>query len=126
MGVAVLRRETVPAVVLAALVLAAVIGVTGDWQHGRAESGREVAAITVGGNHVCVLLDSGEVVCWGADYDGQIDAPSGSYRAISAGDYHSCGLLESGEAVCWGGNEYGQTDAPAGRFTAISSGYLHS
>lgn len=75
----------------------------------------------------CVLLESGEVQCWGQCWFGTLGiglsepdecysvfAPgdpvqlSGPARAVTVGDVHACALLESGSVQCWGGSELGQ------------------
>lgn len=83
-----------------------------------------VRTIVAGLNHTCILLESGQVRCWGSAQFGQIgsgdtewigdDEPAspvdvdvgGVVTQIVAGAYHTCALLETGEVRCWGrGNE---------------------
>lgn len=87
----------------------------------------EIAGIALGGNHSCVLLQAGEVLCWGAAGSGQLgqgdiaiigddEAPAsrpavslgGSAVQITAGNNHSCALLDDGNVRCWGDNTVGQ------------------
>lgn len=82
--------------------------------------------VAVGENHSCALQDSGRVQCWGANDDGQLDAPEGaSFRQITAGYRFTCGLRIDGSITCWGQNDHGQLDAPIGQFTAIDAGWDH-
>ena len=92
-------------------------------------------AVSVGSGYSCAIRDTGTIECWGENYRGRLDAPSGKFTAVSAGSSHACGIRESGEIECWGGNrepddvhqvDYGQTDAPDGAFTAVSAGYDHT
>jgi alpha-tubulin suppressor-like RCC1 family protein len=74
-----------------------------------------------GSNHMCALLDTHEVRCWGqnADYQlgtgdnedvGDDEAPASrnavavgaSVLAISAGESHTCALIEGNHVRCWG------------------------
>ncbi len=88
-------------------------------------SGRTAASITAGWKHVCVILDNGDVKCWGEGGQGQIgygntDDGSGptdppvdlgtgrTATAITAGKYHTCAVLDDGTIKCWGDNAYGQ------------------
>ena len=71
--------------------------------------------------HSCGLRIDGSIVCWGNNYDGQAEAPGGSFTQVSAGGYHSCGLRIDGSIVCWGNNRYGQAEAPGGSFTQVSA-----
>ena len=85
----------------AALLLAAVA--LGLWSVGGvadAQDGARAVAITVGEEHACALLRSGEVECWGGNWHGQADAPAGGFTQIDAGQNHTCGLRESGEVEC--------------------------
>lgn len=78
-------------------------------------------------SHICVLLDSGKIKCWGRnDYgqlgygntknigDGNVPMPppdvdvGESVIQITTGFYHTCALLESGNARCWGLGSNGQ------------------
>lgn len=91
--------------------------------------------LAAGRNHTCAGKSSGEILCWGSNWDGQLGfekkvwielcgsglltfpcstKPVGvsgqfpSIRSITAGDAHTCALLSSGRARCWGTNDYGQ------------------
>ena len=93
-------------------------------------TGRSAAAITAGVDYACVLLDTGQLKCWGSNYAGVLglgdtnnrgDEPGemgdnlptvdlGSNRtavAIAAGSFPTCALLDNGQVKCWGYNEYG-------------------
>jgi alpha-tubulin suppressor-like RCC1 family protein len=81
-----------------------------------------VTAITVGDDHTCALLGTGQVRCWGDNVSGQlgndalgVDAPvpvavrnvanTGNLTGVTqidAGDDHTCARLNTGRAVCWG------------------------
>ena len=69
---------------------------------------------------------SGPVVCWGANYKGQRNAPGGYFKAISVGHSHSCGLRVDETIRCWGSNENNRASAPSGKFRSVSSGEAHS
>ena len=122
------RRAIAGWLALAALLAlaCAALGVSGGWEGAAAQRSERAVAISVGVEHACAVLDSGEIACWGAGGYGRTDAPAGRFSAVSAGEGHSCGLRERGAVECWGSNDYGQTDAPAGRFSAVSAGSLHS
>lgn len=86
-----------------------------------------VVSLVAGQQHTCVLLEDGNVRCWGGNAWGQLglarngnvgddELPSsvsalalgGAARAISAGARHTCALLTDGTARCWGDNGSGQ------------------
>jgi alpha-tubulin suppressor-like RCC1 family protein len=50
------------------------------------------------------VADSGKVVAWGYNGQGQTNVPSGltDVKAISAGGYHSLALKDDGTVVAWG------------------------
>jgi Ca2+-binding RTX toxin-like protein len=88
--------------------------------------------VTVGATHTCVLLDSGDVACWGNGLYGQLangttavnrgDEPGelgdalplvdlGTGRTattLEARGLDVCALLDDGHVKCWGYNGYGQ------------------
>ncbi|MFH1434355.1 MAG: RCC1 repeat-containing protein, partial [Pseudomonadota bacterium] len=71
-------------------------------------------------SHSCALLDTGGVMCWGANDEGQLGngttTPSSvpvvvagltaGATALACGRNHSCAVREGG-AICWGNNEHG-------------------
>ena len=83
-------------------------------------------AVSVGGKHACALRESGEVLCWGNNDFGQLDAPEGPFQSVSAGQSHSCAVRDSGEIACWGRDNWGQTEAPSGTYTSVSAGGGHT
>ena len=89
-------------------------------------SGGSFTDVTAGPFHVCGLGSDGSVVCWGANFHGEADAPAGEFRVVSAGSGHSCGVRVDGTITCWGANRHGEADAPAGRFRDVSAGSSHS
>ena len=93
-------------------------------------------AVSAGDNHTCAIRDTGAIVCWGLNDDGQTDASEGSFTAVSAGREHTCAIRESGAIECWGATGERDTtertniifrpgesltDAPDGEFTAVSA-----
>jgi len=111
------------------------------------------AAISAGGDHDCVLMNSGGVKCWGEnDFGGvgngsinsrndpiDVTGLSSGVQSVSAGGFHTCALMNSGTVKCWGLNKYGQlgdgtTDdrhAPvdvlnASRVISVSAGGNHT
>ena len=88
---------------------------------------RKPKAITAGARHVCVLLDDGNIKCWGDNSYGQLGIGSivtvgrepgtmgdnlkavmlgagRSARQVVAGENHTCALLDNGAIKCWGRN----------------------
>jgi alpha-tubulin suppressor-like RCC1 family protein len=90
------------------------------WQSGTTTAvpvpgGVTFVTVSVGGQHACGLLVTGELDCWGDNSKGQLGdftitsrdtpAPVGSnlrFIAVAAGRMHSCAIAEDGEAYCWG------------------------
>jgi alpha-tubulin suppressor-like RCC1 family protein len=102
-------------------------------------SGRTAAVISTGDYHICAILDTGQVRCWGSNTNGQLGygntdgigddpgetpgsvgpvdlGPGRTAVAISAGASHTCAILDTGQVRCWGyGGDgqlgYGNTEA---------------
>jgi len=84
--------------------------------------GVPVKQVKAASGHTCVLLENGEVICWGIGHLGRLGygdqtdrlEPHGSVpiggRAtqIAAGLSATCALLENGRVRCWGGNKDGE------------------
>ena len=84
------------------------------------------ASVEAGNAHICGLLASGKIDCWGDGSDRRTDVPAGRFLAVSAGFRHTCALNTSHRVVCWGRSTYGRTAAPDGRFVAVAAGWQHS
>ncbi|MCE1174657.1 MAG: putative Ig domain-containing protein, partial [Propionibacteriales bacterium] len=81
-----------------------------------------VAAINVGGYHVCARTTAGGLKCWGQGAYGQLgNGSTGNATApvdvteltsdvagVSAGNYHTCAVTNGGAVTCWGSNAAGQ------------------
>lgn len=90
--------------------------------------GGTVSEMALGGEHTCMLVDSGEVVCFGHNDKGQLGLEDTANRgqiagsvgetvdfgaglsavAVAAGCEHTCGLLDDGSVKCFGYNNFGQ------------------
>jgi alpha-tubulin suppressor-like RCC1 family protein len=81
-----------------------------------------VVKLAAGAHYNCGLLNSGGVVCWGANYAGQlgdgtttnrvvpvpVSGLSGGVVDIAGGYEQTCALTSAGAVLCWGDNPYGQ------------------
>lgn len=81
-----------------------------------------VTAITAGASHTCVIINTGEVLCWGRNGGGQLGDGTVTHRsaptrvtalpttalAITAGSTHTCVLLADARIACWGYELRGQ------------------
>ena len=86
-----------------------------------------VVQVVAGGEHSCLLRETGDVYCWGAGGHGQhghghtlaigddealafVDKVrvGGGVQQITAGMAHTCGLLDTGRVRCWGDGAYGR------------------
>jgi alpha-tubulin suppressor-like RCC1 family protein len=82
----------------------------------------DIAKVVAGWNHTCVVKGSGDVVCWGWNYYGQLGngIRTTSTRPTDAGELasgvtdlalgwgHTCAITDSGGVQCWGLNDKGQ------------------
>ena len=92
-------------------------------------------AISASSNHICVLLKSGAVKCWGLNLFGEtIETPDlggSTAKAITTGSNHSCAILQDGTVKCWGNDTFGQIgsgtpDLGGSKAEAITAGYWHT
>src|SRR5262245_44460412 len=83
--------------------------------------------IVVGGSTNCVLLDGGDIRCWGegdgfpdyGDAPGEVEPPlldvGAPVAQLDIGTAHTCALTQNGQVRCWGegltdARGYGHTD----------------
>jgi alpha-tubulin suppressor-like RCC1 family protein len=80
------------------------------------------SALSSGEHHTCVLLEDGQVQCWGAGDSGQLGTGTNVDRsepvgvtglapgvtALSCGSAYACALFDTATVHCWGGNDAGQ------------------
>ncbi len=85
---------------------------------------KSVRSIVTAAQHTCVVLGTGAVSCWGANFNGQLGdgttdsrnspvavpdidgtTPAKTAIAVALGDAHSCALLATGAVKCWGGDD---------------------
>jgi alpha-tubulin suppressor-like RCC1 family protein len=90
-------------------------------------SGHEAKAISTGLGHACVILDDGNVRCWGGNWDGQlaqghildigdqagetpvpVNLAGRRAVALGSGDNTACAILDDGSLRCWGNGFNGQ------------------
>ena len=87
--------------------------------------------LSAGWFHTCTL-ESGSIICWGADEYNQSTPLTGTgFTEVSAGGYHACALRSNGTVSCWGNNGEGGApavqNAPGGNtFVQVSSGANHT
>ncbi len=81
-----------------------------------------VIGVGGGGSHTCAVKSSGELLCWGYNFYGQLGDGIAISRytpgpvvglgsaaaAVYPGYWHTCALLTNGQVQCWGANFAGQ------------------
>ncbi len=96
-------------------------GIRTPRQVGYLDVGGKAREVAAGSSHVCVLLTTGAVRCWGEGRFGVLgygntesygeDTPPGSggdvpigekVVSIAAGGFHTCAIITSGAIRCWG------------------------
>ncbi|MDM8548225.1 hypothetical protein QUF61_17175 [Candidatus Venteria ishoeyi] len=63
-----------------------------------------IKSISAGFGTACVVLNNGEIKCWGAHLDSHtpVDMPvNGTAYSVAVGRGHICSLLETGNITCW-------------------------
>ena len=101
-------------------------------------SGRYAVVIEAGYQHTCVILDNGDLTCWGGDAWGQLGngATTGTKSSLqssvvglgtgrtaislSAGGTHTCAQLDNGQLMCWGNRADGQVGDNGGFGNSVS------
>lgn len=84
----------------------------------------QVKDISLGLRHACILADTGEVYCKGANDKGNLGSGvfgwasrsedlikvklPGKVKQVGASGYNSCALIDDGTVYCWGDNSAGQ------------------
>ncbi|MDG1848635.1 MAG: hypothetical protein P8J35_08360 [Candidatus Marinimicrobia bacterium] len=94
------------------------VGRPGGWVN-------KTISVSLGGQHNCELLSTGDVQCWGTNYPTGTSTPGGSADSfvtepepvsglardavlVASGAQHSCAILDNGSVQCWGYNQDGQ------------------
>ena len=84
----------------------------------------DAVSVSANGEHSCAVHATGEVSCWGDNWQGELgNGESGpgiqsavpvkasgiaDALAVASGYDHTCALREGGKVSCWGSNEFGQ------------------
>lgn len=88
-----------------------------------------VLQVAGGETYVIALKDDGDVVGWGNNINGQLNAPAAlDAVAISAGDWHAIALKDDGTVSVWGttGNDLQTIPGNAVDLAAVSAGDTHN
>jgi len=112
-------------------------------------TGRTAVSVSSGRTHTCVILDNGDLKCWGRDRYGELGdggtntntnappsvaidlGPGRTAVAVSAGEHQTCAILDNGDLKCWGWDYFGQlgdggsnidTNAPSSTAIGLGTG----
>jgi len=82
-----------------------------------------VRSVTAGAGHTCVLMKSGNILCWGRGDYGELGAQwlgtaspgpvddigdKGLGLFVAAGSLHTCAIIRDAGVKCWGSNTFGE------------------
>jgi len=71
----------------------------------------------------CGIKKTGELVCWGSNKKGGMDAPTGQFKTVALGRGVGCGIRDDDTISCWGNGRYGPIkDVPNGPFASVAVG----
>ncbi len=92
-----------------------------DSEPNRIDVNGSVHNVFVGGEHICALLEDGQLTCWGSNWFGEggwqefpsegtprIELGEGEVVGAAAGWHHTCAVFDDGSVKCWGQNNLGQ------------------
>ena len=68
--------------------------------------------VSAGMFHTCAVAESGEILCWGKNQEGQSAPPDLLFQRVWAGWEQTCGLTEAATVSCWGLDSQGQSSPP--------------
>lgn len=99
----------------------------GELPADKVELGGDAVDLVGGAQHVCALMKTGKVRCWGSNESNQLGhedtqaigdnetpaskgdlAIAGVVVQLAAGRYHTCALTKNGDVFCWGLSSFGQ------------------
>lgn len=92
-------------------------------------SGAETSSIDLGagGYYMCgVQQPSGELSCWGANWQRQAMPPAGTFLQADTGFEHSCVLRADGSIARWGDDYAGRIDSIPGPFITLVIGQAYT
>ena len=91
------------------------------------------AQIAASSDRSCVILKTGEMMCWGYSGDGALGDPNAfntnipvyakgvtAASAMGLGDQHTC-AVQGGTVKCWGTNDYGQIGNNGSKVTKVTT-----
>ena len=87
----------------------------------RVFANEKATQLSAGGTYSCAVLETGDVLCWGANAFGRLGvadarsavgrvaAPAGSrFVEVSVGGTHTCAVTDRGAGFCWGSGANGR------------------